>query len=79
MAIVTFEFDMEEEADKIDIALNGQKYKDQMDDVWEALFRPRWKHGYSNADLNKLLENEDVGKAIDMLEKMFQDIRREDN
>jgi hypothetical protein len=78
MAKVIFEFDMDEDAERIDITINGHKYKDQLDKVWEELFRPRWKHGYPNADLDKLTENEEVGKALDILEKMFQDILKEE-
>jgi hypothetical protein len=70
----TLEFSLPEDQDEFKNAVDGWKYKSAMDDVWDELFRPRWKHGYSDQTLEDLRKNESVETAIDMLEKMYKEI-----
>ena len=69
---VTLEFDGHEEREDYEDALNGSKYKSQVEDVWQHLFRPRHKHGYNDAELNTLLENDCCDKLMDKLEEIYQ-------
>ena len=49
---VTLYFDTEEEAV---LAINARKYRDAVDDIWQQVFRPNFKHGY-NKDINDLID-----------------------
>jgi len=67
------EFDLTEEREEFDDAVNGWKYKSRIDDIWQKVWRPRHKHGYNNERLNALCEIPEVDEAIDILEKIYQD------
>lgn len=74
----TLSFNLPEESEEHLDALNGAKYKYQLDEVWNKVFRPRHKHLYNNVELNKLLESEEVNKAMDILEDLYREAINED-
>ena len=78
----TLEFDLDDPFDleEHNMALNGSKYKGQIDDIWNMCFRPANKHGYPDKGINDLLEKlgDDGYKLIDKLGELYQDIIRED-
>lgn len=69
------EFDLPEEREDFETAQHGWKYKCMIDDVWEKLFRPYHKHGYSNAEINELLEKEDCQKLLQHLEGLYREVK----
>ena len=38
-------YNLPEEREEFETALNGWKYKLTLDEMWDVLFRPRHKHG----------------------------------
>ena len=60
-------FDSFEEAK---IAMNGTNYLVALEEVWERVFRPNFKHGYSN----EILDNKDAYPVIEELSKIFNEI-----
>jgi len=89
MPKVILEFDSCSEHEELDAALNGGKYKNQVDDIWQQLFRPRWKHTYVNGRLNFLLgldreeeemtqAQKDCNEVMDMLEALYREIKNDE-
>jgi hypothetical protein len=85
MSKVTITFDSYEEQEELDCALNGVKYKNQVDEMWQKLFRPRNKHGYNNQRLNELLclcsdsieetqSQKDCNELMDLLEELYREV-----
>ena len=74
---VTLEFDSFENAEELEDAMNGSRYKLTLEEMWDKIFRPRHKHGYNDPELNKLLESEECSQLMDKLEKLYLDIRNE--
>jgi len=70
------EFDMPEEREEMEDALNGWDYKYQLEEMWNLLFRPYYKHGYDDEKMNQLLNSKNGRYIMDYLEKKFKDIRR---
>ena len=73
-AILEFDLDDVDDRQAFDDAVNGTKYKIQIDEIWERLFRPSYKHGYDNELLNK----GESYQVIDTLARMYQEITQED-
>ena len=74
MPKITIKYDLPEEREEFDAAHKGMDYKIALDDIYDKLFRPRHKHGYPDSRLDKLCNNRNVSKAIDILEQMYRDI-----
>ena len=76
----TLEFDLPEDREEHEDALNGTKYKGQLDEVWNQVFRPHRKHGYSNQELQKLIDDnfEIADKIIEGLIDIYLEVVRED-
>ena len=75
---VILEFDGNEDKEAIEDAMNGSKYKDQIDEIWQRCFRPAYKHLYNNQRINELLEGEHSDafyEVIDYLAKIYSDIK----
>jgi len=70
-------FDLPEDSEEYTDAVNGSKYRGQLDAVWDTLFRPYWKHGFNNQTLNKLLEEEKCQLLMDELIKEYQTLTKE--
>lgn len=73
------EFNLPEENEELDTTLKASKMSIALFDIQNELFRPSWKHGYSDETLQKLCENEDVQKAIEILHKKFIEILEEND
>ena len=78
MATIILKFDLDEEREAYENALNGWKYKVALDDIWNTVFRPRHKHGYSEDRINDLLTDPKCHELMDLLEKIYLDTVRED-
>jgi len=86
---ITIEFDGYEEREDLNDALKGGEYKSKLDEIWQELFRPRHKHGYSDSDINNLLGlhvSEEEMQAthiacnalMDAIEKIYQRVVSEE-
>ncbi len=71
------EYQLPEEMDSYEDAMNGTKMRIALDEVWNQAFRPRHRHGYSNQRLNQLLETEEVAEAMDIIEQIYKDVLTE--
>jgi hypothetical protein len=79
MSKVIIEFNLPEEQEEFQDALNGTKNAIKFSEVWEKLFRPRHKHGYNNSKLQDLIDSSpQVGEALDILEELYQEINGRD-
>lgn len=72
------EFNLPEEKEEHNLALNGLKYKNQLDDIWQILFRPRHKYGYNDKEIDKLINSKNGEKIMDFLEQQYINIINED-
>lgn len=68
------EFDLPEEREEHEDALNGSKYKYQLDDIWNKMFRPRHKHGYMDEKINEIVRSPEGEKLMDYLEEIYKEI-----
>ena len=70
----TLEFNLPEDQEEYEDAINGVKYKMALDAVWEKIFRPRHKHGYDNPTINELMLSPTADTLMDELEKIYHQI-----
>lgn len=70
-------FNLPEETEEFNHAQLGMAYKFTIDELWEAMFRPRHKHGYHCQKINKLVNTKDGAALMDELEKMYLEITAE--
>jgi hypothetical protein len=77
---VTLEFDSYENADELEAALNGAKYRDKLDEIWNQMLRPHRKHGFSQKKLQECIEaNPEVADTIiEALIEIYQEVVNED-
>lgn len=71
--IATLKFNLPEEREEFQSALNGQKVEIRIDDIWNEVWRPRYKHGYSNPRINELLEDPKCNELMDLLEDLYRE------
>lgn len=73
---VKLEFQLPEEMEEYESAMNGSRYKYQLDEVWERLLRQPFKHGYRDQELQELYESlGDKGyEFVDKLRDLYQEI-----
>lgn len=71
------EFDLPSEQEEFDIAIKAGRYQLAVEEVWERLFRPYYKHGYANETLNKLANTKSGGVIIEELAKIYREIVEE--
>jgi hypothetical protein len=78
---VTLEFCPYEDSDALDAALNGAKYKSQLDEIWQEVFRPYRKHGYVQKNLQECIEaNPEVAETIiEGLIEIYQGVVHEED
>lgn len=74
------EFNLPEDREDFQLAQNGWKYKNQIEEIWEKVFRPYRKHGYSNDYLNKIIDQnpEIAGIIIESLIDIYHEVINED-
>ena len=71
-AKLIFDLDDPEEKEKFEDAVQGSFYKTKLENVYTEIFRPAFKHGYSEPNINELLQrSEDVQKFVDLLADKF--------
>lgn len=66
--------------EELDDALNGSKYKCQIEDIWTQVFRPYRKHGYNNPEINEIIEKmgEDGDKLMEYLIDRYFEVVNDD-
>lgn len=79
MPKVTLSFSLPEETEEMNTAIDATKLAITLSDIQNEVFRPSWKHGYNNEELNKLLEKEEVSRAIELIHKMFLEVLKEND
>jgi hypothetical protein len=80
MPKATLTFNLPAEADDFEVAKDGWKYKSQIEDIWNHVFRPYRKHGYNNQELNKVIEDnpEVADKIIESLIEIYHQVLRDE-
>lgn len=70
-------FDLPEDEEEYQDATNGSKYKIQLDEIWNKVFRPYYKHGYSK-EIEELIkdlpEDKNGNTIIDKLADIYNNI-----
>lgn len=79
MSKVTLSFSLPEETEEMQTAIDAAKLAITLSDIQNEVFRPSWKRGYSNEELNKLLEKEEVSRAIELIHEMFLKVLKEND
>lgn len=74
MPKATLSFSIPEEQDDFKDAMNGWRYRNQVEEIWNKVFRPYYKHGYSDQELNKLLSSPEGGIIIDKLAELYIEV-----
>jgi hypothetical protein len=74
-------------ASDVKVYANAFTYKDAFEQVWERLFRPRHKHGYTSETINDILKintlsddtcsSTNANVLMDTLEQEYQAIRKD--
>jgi hypothetical protein len=72
----TLEFQLPEDQEELDSALNANKYYSILFEIRNQIFRPSRKHGYSDPEIQALVESlGDKGHdLIQMLEQKFNEL-----
>ena len=74
---VYLEYELPQELPEYELAMNGARTKIALDEVWEKVFRPFYKYGYADEQLNELVKDEKVGQAIELLAKIYHEVLEE--
>jgi hypothetical protein len=74
----TLTFNLPEEQEEFQNAVSGGKYKDQIEQIWQEVFRPAFKHGYGSryAKLQELSDRD--MEVIEALADIYGAVIRED-
>lgn len=77
------EFNLEDSYAREDFidAINGTKYKIMLDDIWTHVFRPFYKHGYPDQEINRLTEylGDDAYTIMEYLSKRYHEVVNEED
>lgn len=68
----TLEYNLPEEMEQYESSINGAKYKYMVEAIWQNVFRPYHKHGYSDVELNNLLDSECGKYIMNTLEEYYK-------
>lgn len=68
----TLSFNLPEEQEEFETAVKAFDYKIALEEVWEKVFRPAFKHGYAQPELAELSERDYV--VIEKLADIFREI-----
>lgn len=71
MAKCILEYNLPEDKEDLDCALNGAKYKHALWEVGQEVFRPARKHGYPNVKLQLLIDK--INFLVEYQASMVQD------
>jgi hypothetical protein len=76
------EFNLPEESEELKITLQAMENSIRIEDIWNECFRPCFKHGYADEEMNELLGNKDYGdkvyRAVEILADIYRRTKRED-
>jgi hypothetical protein len=80
--IATLQFDLEDPYAKEEYlkCIHADRMVQLLEYVQEDIFRPARKHGYSNrhkSELNRLIEIPEVARAIELLEDLYYDAKKD--
>jgi hypothetical protein len=68
-------FKLPEEQEEFETAVNAMGYRIVVDEIYDKVFRPYYKHGYGDAEIEKFLESEPrAGELIDHLAKLYHQV-----
>ena len=70
----TIKFNLPEESEDLRDAMQGTKMSIFINDVWDQLFRPHFKHGYNDKELQRLSATKDGAKVIELLSEKYNDL-----
>lgn len=70
----TLEFNLPEEQEEHELALNGHKYKIAVEEIWNQVFRPYYKHGYDDSELNDLLHTDSGAIIVEKLAEIYRKV-----
>ena len=56
---VLLKFNLPEDREEYENAMNGSKYASQLEEVTQRIFRPARKHGYSDRKIQELIDKLD--------------------
>ena len=76
---VTLKFELPAENDEYQDAINGQKNSIILDEIWNRVFRPYYKHGYADTKLNTLLATKVGAEVLEKLQAIYQEVLNENN
>ncbi len=71
-------FNLPEEQEEFKDAVEGTKYKVKLEDIWNELFRPYYKHGYADAEIQTIVESKNGSKLMEYLIKKYNEVVNED-
>jgi DNA-directed RNA polymerase beta' subunit len=69
-----FEFDMEspDDIEKFNIMNKSEKMCLFIEDIYQKIFRPAFKHGYSDSKINSLIQEIGEEKALELIDQLRQ-------
>jgi hypothetical protein len=73
------EFNLPEETEELKNAMQGTNALIALEDMWEHLFRPFYKHGYKNEELNKLAQTKSGSRTIELLADLYREVLKANN
>lgn len=73
----TLEFTLPDEKEEFELATKAVHFSIALSEIANEVLRPHRKHGYSDPELSKLCESDEVLEAIGLLEKKFYEILNE--
>lgn len=73
----TLTFKLPEENEDFNYATNGWKYSLVLDEIHEKVWKPSWKWGYNNRELNELLDDEKCLRTLNILHEIYLECLKE--
>jgi hypothetical protein len=74
MPKVTLTYQLPEEREEFELAVNGAKASVKLEDIWNEVFRPHLKHGYSNPELQRLAESKNGRRMMELLIELYNQV-----
>jgi hypothetical protein len=72
-------FNLPEETEEFQMAQRAINYKIALEDIYNRVFRPAFKHGYANQELNKLSNTKSGQRLIELLTEEYRAVMEENN
>ena len=84
---IKFDFSGEDshwEKEQYETMMNAEKYKWALDEMWQVVFRPYWKHGYDDVELEQLtnkenITQEELSRVIELLGDRYLKVLQEND